>query len=60
MQSNSVDPGQMTAVDFENDGVEKLVVAFPGYGLYYLDETTGWQLLNGVIPEDMITINFYP
>jgi hypothetical protein len=31
-----------------------------GYGLWYYDETDGWQLLNGVVPEDMKPVNFYP
>jgi hypothetical protein len=57
---NSADPGQMVAADIDKDGVEELVVSFSGYGLYYLDETTGWQFLNAVIPEDMKAINFYP
>ena len=59
-QRNTVDPGQMTAVDIDNDGVEELVVSFPGYGLWYYHETNGWQFLNAVIPEDMKPINFYP
>jgi hypothetical protein len=50
----------MTAVDIDNDGLEELVVAFTGYGLYYFDETDGWQFLNGEMPEDVKPINFYP
>jgi hypothetical protein len=57
---NTVDPGQMTAVDIDKDGVEELVASFSGYGLYYLDETNGWQLLNAVVPDEMKPINFYP
>jgi len=60
VQRNTVDPGQMTAADIDNDGVEEMVVSFSGYGLYYFDETNGWQSLNAVIPEDMKPINFYP
>jgi hypothetical protein len=60
VQRNTVDPGQMVAVDIDNDGVEELVVSFSGYGLYYFDETNGWQLLNAVVPDDMKPINFYP
>jgi hypothetical protein len=60
VQRNTVDPGQMTAVDIDNDAVEELVVSFSGYGLYYFDETDGWQLLNDVVPDDMKPINFYP
>ena len=60
MQRNTVDPGQMTAVDIDNDGVEEMVVSFSGYGLYYFDETNGWQLLNTVPPAGMKPINFYP
>jgi len=37
-----------------------LVVFFLGLGLYYRDETDGWQLLNGGVPDDMKPINFYP
>jgi len=59
-QRNTADPGQMTAVDIDNDGLEELVVAFTGYGLYYFDETDGWQFLNAEIPDDMKPINFYP
>ena len=59
-QQNAVDPGQMTVVDIDNDGVEELVVSFSGYGLYYFDEIDGWQFLNAVIPDDMKPINFYP
>jgi len=59
-QWNTVDPGQMTAVDIDNDGVEELVFSFSGFGLYYFDETNGWQLLNQVVPEDMKPINFHP
>jgi len=44
----------------DSDGMDELVVAFPGYGLWYYDETNGWQFLNAVIPEDMKPINFYP
>jgi len=60
VQRNTVDPGQMTAVDIDNDGVEEMVVSFSGYGLYYFDETNGWQLLNTVPPAGMKPINFYP
>jgi hypothetical protein len=59
-QRNTVDPGQMTAVDIDNDGVEELVVSFSGFGLYYFDETIGWQWLNDAVPDDMKPINFYP
>jgi hypothetical protein len=57
---NTADPGQMTVVDIENDGVQELVVSFPGYGLWYYGETNGWQFLNDVIPDDVKPINFYP
>jgi hypothetical protein len=60
VQRNTVDPGQMVAVDIDNDGVEELVVSFPGYGLYYRDETSGWHLINAVVPVGMKPINFYP
>jgi hypothetical protein len=60
VQRNTVDPGQMTAVDIDNDAVEELVVSFSGYGLYYFDETNGWQVLNTVLPVGMKPINFYP
>ena len=60
VQRNTVDPGQMTVVDIDNDGVGELVVSFSGYGLYYFDEITGWQQLNTVVPDDMKPINFYP
>ena len=50
----------MTAIDIDNDGVAELVVSFAGYGLWYYDETIGWQFLNAVVPEDMKPINFYP
>jgi len=58
VQRTTVDPGQMTAVDLDKDGVEELVVSFPGYGLYYDDETNGWELLNAVVPDDIKPINF--
>jgi len=60
VQRNTVDPGKMTTVDIDKDGVEELVVSFSGFGLYYFDETIGWQLLNDVVPDDMKPINFYP
>ena len=60
MQRNTVDPAQISAVDIDNDAVEELVVSFSGYGVYYFDETDGWQLLNDVVPDDMKPINFYP
>jgi hypothetical protein len=60
MLRNTADPGQMVAMDINNDGVEELVVSFSGYGLYYHDETNGWQFMNGEIPDDMKAINFYP
>jgi hypothetical protein len=60
VQRNTVDPGKMTTVDIDKDGVEELVVSFSGFGLYYFDETIGWQLLNAVVPDDMKPINFYP
>jgi len=50
---NTVDPEQMTVVDVDKDGVEELVVSFSAYGLYYLDESNGWQWLNDFVPEDM-------
>jgi hypothetical protein len=50
----------MVAVDIDRDGVEELVVSFTDFGLYYRDETSGWQFLNAVVPEDMKPINFYP
>jgi hypothetical protein len=59
-QLNAADPGQMTVVDIDKDGVEELVVSFSGYGLYYFDATNGWQQLNGAAPVDMKPINFYP
>jgi eight-cysteine-cluster-containing protein len=58
-QRNAVDPGQMAAVDIDKDGVEELVVSFPGYGLWHYDEAIGWQFLNDVVPDDMKPINFY-
>ena len=57
---NPADPGQMTVVDINNDGVEELVVSFGGYGLYYFDETKDWQRINTVLPEDMKPIKFDP
>jgi hypothetical protein len=60
IQRNTVDPGQMTAVDIDKDGVDELVASFSGYGLYYLEEGDGWEKLNDVFPEDMKAINFYP
>jgi hypothetical protein len=60
VQRNSLDPGQMVAVDIDKDGLEELGVSFNGYGLYYYDETSGWHLLNTVVPVDMKPINFYP
>ena len=57
---NDADLGQMVAVDIDRDGVEELVVSFTDFGLYYRDETSGWQFLNAVVPEDMKPINFYP
>jgi len=56
-QWNTADPGQMVAVDIDNDRIKELVVSFSGYGLYYLDATNGWQLLNSVVPSDMKSIN---
>jgi hypothetical protein len=55
-----VDPEQIVVVDIDNDSVGELVVSFSGYGLYYLDETNGWQRLKTVIPDDMKPLNFYP
>jgi hypothetical protein len=60
VQRNYVDPGQMTVVDIDRDGLDELVVSFSGYGLYYYDEATGWHLLNSVLPVDMKPINFNP
>jgi hypothetical protein len=60
VQRNTVDPGQMTVVDIDKDSVEELVVSFSGFGLYYYDETNGWQLLNTVLLVGMKPINFYP
>jgi hypothetical protein len=60
VQRNTVDPGQMTAVDIDKDGGDELMVSFSGYGLYYFDETHGWQVLNTVVPLGMRPINFYP
>jgi hypothetical protein len=57
---NDADLGQMVAVDIDRDGVEELVVSFTDFGLYYRDETSGWQFLSTVVPEDMKPINFYP
>jgi gluconolactonase len=57
---NIADPGQMVATDVNNDGVDELVVSFPGYGLYYHDEIDAWHFLNDVVPGDMKPINFYP
>jgi len=57
---NTVEPGQMTVVDIDKDGQEELAVSFSGYGLYYFDETYGWQWLNDVVPDDMKPINFHP
>jgi hypothetical protein len=59
-QRNTIDPGQMTVADLDQDGAEELVVSFPGYGLWYHDEIKGWQFLNDVVPEDMKPINLFP
>jgi len=56
-QWNTADPGQMMAVDIDNDGVEELLVAFPGYGLYHDDGTGAWPRINTVIPDNMIRLN---
>jgi hypothetical protein len=57
---NTADPSGMVTVDIDTDGVEELVVSFIGYGLYYHDETNGWQFMNGEIPCDVKPMNFYP
>jgi len=54
------DPGQMTVLDIDHDGVEELVVSFGVYGLYWFDETNDWQFLNDVLPDGMKPIKFNP
>ena len=34
---NTVDPGQMVAVDIDNDTQDELAVTFSGYGLWIYD-----------------------
>jgi parallel beta-helix repeat protein/YD repeat-containing protein len=54
---NTADPGQMVAVDIDNDGQDELVVAFPGYGLYTYEPTTmGWVRINATLPDAMIRL----
>jgi predicted nucleic acid-binding protein len=47
-------------VNWTKDPDPVLVGGGRGYGLYYYDETSGWHLLNTVLPDDMKPINFYP
>jgi hypothetical protein len=53
-QINTVKPGNMTAVDLDNDGAEEVAACFAGYGLYTYDETNGWVQLNTVVPDGMV------
>jgi hypothetical protein len=55
---NPADPGQMVAVDIDSDGIEELVVAFSGYGLYSFGETNAWQVLHYVVPMQIVPIYF--
>jgi hypothetical protein len=50
----------MTAVDLDRDGTEELAVSFPGYGLYILDETSGWSSLSPLTPDGMVDIGTAP
>ena len=55
--SNTVAPGQMVAVDIDNDTKEELAVTFSGYGLWIYDPTSGWSQLNTIAPDDMAPAN---
>ena len=54
---NTVDPGQMVAVDIDNDTQEELVVTFSGYGVWIYDPTSGWSQLNTIAPDAMTPAN---
>ena len=53
-QLNTVAPGQMVAVDIDNDSQDELAVTFSGYGLWIYDPTSGWTQLNTIAPDNMI------
>ena len=53
-QWNTVYPSQMVTVDFNGDGMDELVAAFPGYGLYKKDSPNDWKPINNVDPAKMI------
>jgi len=55
-----VDPGQMTAVDIDDDVVEELVVSFPVMDFITSTRPTAGSRSNDVVPDDMKPINFYP
>ena len=59
-QWNTVEPGQMVAVDIDKDGLEELAVSFTGYGLWIYDPDHGWSQLNTIAPQNMIPIDFFP
>ena len=56
-QLNTVGPGQMTALDIDNDSQEELAATFSGYGLWVYDPTSGWSQLNTIVPDAMIRLN---
>jgi hypothetical protein len=53
-QWNTVSPSQMVVVDLNGDGMDELVAAFRGDGLYSYVPTDGRRQINTEIPEDMI------
>jgi hypothetical protein len=50
----------MVAVDIDRDGNEELAASFPGFGLYILDETSGWSSLSALTPDGMVDIGTAP
>jgi hypothetical protein len=51
---NAADPGQLLAVDIDNDGTDELIATFVGYGLYTYDPADGWIRINTTLPDAMI------
>lgn len=51
-------PGQMTTWDMDGDGIEELVIVFPGYGVYIYSDS--WTQINEIPADNVVGIEGGP
>ncbi|MCB2173637.1 hypothetical protein KQH41_00060 [bacterium] len=56
LKISSNDPSNIVESDIDSDGVTELIVAFPGFGIYYYNSATWSSKLTGILPDQMISL----